>query len=213
MNLDLLRRWPIVARTSGSQQSRGRVRTRDPERKTRILVAAADLVARRGFHAVSMADIGAAAGITGSGVYRHFERKSAVLVALFDQCIDDLLHEEQQIVSSVSDVRAALDLLIAGQVEFVVADRELALVYYSEINNLPAEDRRRLRRKQRIYLEEWVHLVSELRGDLSDADARTLVHAAIGAIQSPLFHHAGLADNRLRVLLVDAARAIVGMTR
>lgn len=160
-----------------------------------------------------MADIGAAAGITGSGVYRHFERKSAVLVALFDQCIDDLLHEEQQIVSSVSDVRAALDLLIAGQVEFVVADRELALVYYSEINNLPAEDRRRLRRKQRIYLEEWVHLVSELRGDLSDADARTLVHAAIGAIQSPLFHHAGLADNRLRVLLVDAARAIVGMTR
>lgn len=213
MNLNLLRRWPIVAQASSGRQNRGRVRTRDPERKTRILVAAADLVARRGFHAVSMADIGAAAGITGSGVYRHFERKSAVLVALFDQCIDDLLRDEQQIVSSVSDVRAALDLLIAGQVEFVVADRELALVYYNEINNLPAEDRRRLRRKQRIYLEEWVHLVSELRGDLSDADARTLVHAAIGAIQSPLFHHAGLDDNRLRVLLTDAARAIVGMTR
>lgn len=159
-----------------------------------------------------MADIGAAAGITGSGVYRHFERKSAVLVALFDQCIDDLLHDEQQIITSVSDLREALDQLIAGQVEFVVADRELARVYYSEINNLPDQDRRRLRRKQRIYLEEWVHLVSELRTGLSDADARTLVHAMIGAIQSPLFHNAGLNGERQRALLIGAARAIAGIT-
>jgi len=35
------------------------------------LAAAADLVVRKGFHAVAIAQIGAAAGITGSGVYRH----------------------------------------------------------------------------------------------------------------------------------------------
>ena len=104
-----------------------------------------------------------------------------------------------------------MDQLIAGQVEFVVGDRELAQVYYNEINNLPAEDRRRLRRKQRLYLEEWVHLVSELRGDLSDADARAVVHAAVGAIQSTLFHNAGLVEDRLRELLTQAARAVVGI--
>ena len=59
------------------------VRTRDPARKERILAAAADLVASSGYHAVSMADIGAAAGITGSGIYRHFASKSALLVALW----------------------------------------------------------------------------------------------------------------------------------
>ena len=136
------------------------------------MVAAADLVAHRGFHAVTVAEIGAAAGITGSGVYRHFEGKSAVLVALFDRIIDDLLRDEAEILASGTDLSAALDRLIAGQVEFVVGDRELAQVYYSEINNPPDDDRRRLRRKQRLYLEEWVHLISELRGDLSDADAR-----------------------------------------
>jgi AcrR family transcriptional regulator len=175
------------------------------------LVAAADLVARKGFHAVSVAEIGAAAGITGSGVYRHFEGKSAVLVALFDRIIDDLLRDEAEILASGTDLSAALDQLIAGQAEFVVGDRELAQVYYSEINNLPDEDRRRLRRKQRLYLEEWVHLISELRGDLSDADARTIVHAAVGAIQSPLFHNTGLATDRLRELLTEAARAILGI--
>ena len=189
----------------------GHVRTRDPERRSRILEAAADLVGRKGFHAVSIAEIGAAAGITGSGVYRHFDSKSAVLVALFDRVIDDLLREEQEILATTSDLGQALDLLIAGQVEFVVGDRQLAQVYYNEINNLPEEDRRRLRRKQRLYLEEWVHLVIELRGDVSDSDARAVVHAVIGAIQSPLFHNTGLAEDRLRALLTRAARAILGI--
>jgi AcrR family transcriptional regulator len=175
------------------------------------MAAAADLVARKGYHAVSMAELGSAAGITGSGVYRHFDSKSAVLVALFDRVIDDLLRDEQQILDTTNDLAQALDRLIAGQVEFVVSDRELARVYYNEINNVPDEDRRRLRRKQRLYLEEWVHLVDELRDDLSDADARTAVHAAIGAIQSTLFHGVGLAEDRLRALLTDAARAVLGI--
>jgi AcrR family transcriptional regulator len=169
------------------------------------------LVARKGFHAASIAEIGAAAGITGSGVYRHFDSKSAVLVSLFDQIIDELLRDEQVVLGSTSELSAALDLLIAGQVEFVVGDRELAQVYYNEINNLPQEDRRRLRRKQRLYLEEWVHLVSELREDLTDNDARAVVHAVIGAIQSPLFYDTGLAEDRLRVLLTETARAILGI--
>jgi AcrR family transcriptional regulator len=177
------------------------------------LSAAADLVARKGFHAVSVAEIGAAAGITGSGVYRHFDGKSAILVALFDQIIDDLLRDEQDIIGSGADLNSALGRLIAGQVEFVVGDRELAQIYYNEINSVPAEDRRRLRRKQRLYLEEWVHLVSELRGDLPDGEARTIVHAAIGAIQSPLFHNTGMVEERLRELLTEAARAVIGIGR
>jgi AcrR family transcriptional regulator len=192
-------------------EGRDPVRTRDPERKSRILAAAADLIAGKGFHAVSISDIGAASGITGSGVYRHFDSKSAVLVALFDRVIDNLLGEEKEILDTATDLDRTLDLLIAGQVEFVVGDRELAQVYYREINNLPDEDRRRLRRKQRLYLEEWVHLVDELREDLSDTDSRTVVHAVIGAIQSPLFHNTSLAEDRLRALLTDAARAILNI--
>lgn len=158
-----------------------------------------------------MSDIGHAAGITGSGIYRHFDSKSAVLVSLFDRAIDNLLMDEQSIVDSIADLRLALNRLIDGQVEFVVGDRELAQVYHNEINNLPDEDSRRLRRKQRMYIEEWVHLLDELRDDLSDADARAMVHAAIGAIQSSLFHNTGMPEDRLRQLLADAGRAVLGL--
>lgn len=188
------------------------VRTRDPARKERILAAAADLVASKGYHAVSMADIGAAAGITGSGIYRHFDSKSAVLVALFDRIIDGLLRDEETVVQGGGDLRQMLQALIAGQIEFVVADRVLAQVYHHEINNLPEEDRRRLRRKQRLYLEEWVHVLAELRDDLSDTEARATVHAAIGAIQSSLFYRSGLPEDRQRELLAAAAVAILHST-
>jgi len=186
-----------------------RRRTRDPARKERILTAAADLLAGNGFHAVGMAEIGAEAGVTGSAIYRHFGSKSAVLVALFDRVIDRLLDQAQETVRADADPADALSRLIAGQVEFVVAERHLAQVYYNEIHNLPEPDRRRLRRKQRLYLEEWVHLLTELRENLPDTEARALVHAAIGAIQSALFHNSGLPDGRLRHLLAASAEAVL----
>lgn len=186
-------------------------RTRDPARKHKILLAAADLVARNGFNSVSMAEIGAASGITGSAIYRHFDSKSAVLVELFDSAIDRLLDEASRTVGSGMSLESALRELVDGQIEFVVGKRELAQVYHNEIHNLPEDDRRRLRRKQRLYIEEWVHLLGELRTDLDDGETRAVVHAAIGAIQSSLFHSVGLSEVRLRRILADAATAVLGL--
>jgi AcrR family transcriptional regulator len=187
------------------------VRTRDPARKQRILIAAADLVARHGYHAVGMADIGAAAGVTGPAVYRHFGSKSAVLVALFDRVIDSLLDNASRIVDEADDVSVALALLVRDQVTFAIDDREVLQVYMKEINNLPEEDRRRLRRKQRVYLEEWVHVLGELRPELGDAEARALVHAAVGVIQSVLNYQSGLPGERLAELVTGAAHAALGV--
>jgi AcrR family transcriptional regulator len=188
---------------------RGAGLARGPARRERILSAAAGLLAQRGYHAVSISEIGAAAGVTGPAIYRHFDGKPAVLVALFDRVIDRLLASAASIVAAADDERDALARLVAGQVEFVLTDRELLRVYHSEINNLPAEDRRRLRRKQRLYLEEWVHVLGELRGDLPDNEVRTIVHAAIGSIQSALFYDSGLSPDRLGPVLTAGAHAIL----
>ncbi len=193
-------------------QKESSIRTRDPARKEKILEAAAELVSRSGFHAVSMADIGLEAGITGSAIYRHFGSKSAILVALFDRVIDNLLQEEKRTLEESSDLEVALNSLIKGQVEFVVRDRAIAQVYHNEIRNLPDNDQVRLRRKQRLYVEEWVHLLREVRNGLDDVTARTLAHAAIGAIQSTLFHNVGLPEDRLREILTTAASAVLDLS-
>lgn len=184
-------------------------RTRDPRRKAKILDAAASLLAGNGFHSVSMADIGERAGITGSAIYRHFESKAAILVELFEQVIDNLLEEGRAIVERTTDLRQALALLIEGQVEFVVARRSLAQVYHSEIHNLPQEDQVRLRRKQRLYIEEWVHVLGEMNPTEDEAVTRTLANTAIGAIQSALFHQVSIPEEELRSILRQSAECIV----
>ena len=187
------------------------VRTRDPDRRVRILRAAEALLAERGFHGVSMAEIGAGAGIVGSGLYRHFDSKSAVLVALFDDVMDRLLQTPSAAAAGDRDVREVLADLVRGQVLFAVDDRALLQLYQREAHSLPEADRRRLRRLQRHYVEEWVHTLVELRPDLGDSVARALVHAAIGAVQSVADYDAGLPRDEVVALLTRTTYACLGV--
>src|SRR5919201_5548724 len=176
-------------------------RRRDPDRKERILKAAAALGARHGFDAISMADIGAEAGIVGSGVYRHFDSKTAILVAMADRVMDRLMARAAEIIAAGLDERESLSLLVRDHIDVALTDRDALAVYHREVRTLPEDERRRLSRSQRHYIEEWVHLLAPLRPDLADGEVRLAVHAAIGAIQSTLFFRSGLAGERLTELL------------
>jgi AcrR family transcriptional regulator len=57
-------------------------RTDAPTRREQILKEAARLFAERGFHGVGVDEIGAAVGISGPGLYRHFAGKDAMLAEL-----------------------------------------------------------------------------------------------------------------------------------
>jgi AcrR family transcriptional regulator len=186
-------------------------RRRDPERRARILSAAAELAARRGFHTIGMADIGAEAGIVGSGVYRHFENKTAILLALLDNVMNRLQEGASEIVHHAMDDQAALSALVRDHIKVAIEDRAVLAVYHREALWLPEVQLRRLRRAQRLYLEEWVHALAPLRPDLGDAEARVAVHAAVGAIHSTLFFRPGLDPERLATLLDSLAHGCLGV--
>ncbi|MCW2813076.1 MAG: TetR family transcriptional regulator [Nocardioides sp.] len=187
------------------------VRTRDPERRSRIIEAVADLIVDHGYQGVSMADVGQRVGISAAAIYRHFPSKGALLVAVFDRAIDQLLEEERRTRQRLADPGDALAALVARQIDFVVDDREFARIYHGEADQLPEEDRLRLRRKQRAYLHEWETVLLELRPALTPAEARTVVHSAIGAIQAPLFHRLETSPDRLKRLLTEMAHAVLGV--
>jgi AcrR family transcriptional regulator len=48
-------------------------------RREQLVTAAARLFAERGFHGVTIEELGAAVGISGPGFYKHFASKDAVL--------------------------------------------------------------------------------------------------------------------------------------
>lgn len=180
-------------------------RIRDPERRERILAAAADLIARRGYMSVSLSDIGAAAGIVGSGIYRHFDGKNAILVELFDRVVDRLVADAEDLLRTVDEPQSALASLVRGQVEFTLSERALCEVYLQEARNLPQKDLRRLKWKQRHYVDLWLELLRAVLPELSAGEAQVRVHGAISTVHSVLRYHARLEGAELASELERAA--------
>lgn len=182
-------------------------RVRDPERGAKILESAVELFATRGFHAVGMSEIGQAAGIVGSGIYRHFDSKYAVLVALLDDVMARLLSSADDIVAAHTDSASTMHKLVGTQIDFCLDNRRHVQLYRQEIDALQPDDLRRLRRMQRRYNEEWIATLLELRPDLDDARARVLVHAAIGAIQSTVTYDSGQSRDEQTHCLMAVAQS------
>src|SRR4051812_50125459 len=62
-----------------------------PSRREQILRAAAQLFAERGSRAVGVDDVGAAVGVTGPAIYRHFASKDAMLAEMLLRISEHLL--------------------------------------------------------------------------------------------------------------------------
>jgi AcrR family transcriptional regulator len=162
----------------------GERQARRASRRTEILAAAAVLFARRGFHGVSIDDIGAAVGMSGPALYRHFSGKEAVLSEMLVDISQRLLAEGSRRVISAPDAAAALDALLRWHIDFALTQPELITVQDRELGNVPEPARRQIRRLQRLYVEEWVTVLSELFPGAAQARLRTAVHAMFGLLNS-----------------------------
>lgn len=153
-------------------------------RRAQILAVAAQLFARRGFHGVSIADLGAAVGISGPALYRHFPGKEALLTELLVGISERLLAGADRIVADAVDPRAALAELVAFQAEFAGREPELIVVQDRDLASLPETARRRVRRLQRTYVEIWVATLRRVHPTLTAEEARTAAHGAFGLLNS-----------------------------
>ncbi len=180
---------------------------RRPSRREEILDAVAPLFARHGFHGVSIEDLGGAAGMSGPALYRHFPSKEQMLAQMLLRISERLLDEGSRRVSSAADASSALDALLRWHIEFSLEHPALITVHDSELGNVPAAERRRVRRLQRRYVEEWVTVLSELLPEVSQQRLRAATHAMFGLLNSTP-HSAGELDSHAMAdLLYRMARA------
>ncbi|MDJ0395383.1 TetR/AcrR family transcriptional regulator [Rhodococcus sp. G-MC3] len=137
---------------------------------------------RHGYHSVSIEDIGAAAGINASSVYRHFASKADLLAAAFHRASDGLTVALDEALARSRTPEEAVETLVYLYVELSFERSELMAVYFAEIGNLPKDQRSTLRNLQRLNIEKWAQLVSDARPEIGAMQARFLVHAALGLV-------------------------------
>jgi AcrR family transcriptional regulator len=159
-------------------------RKRRPFRRDQILEAAIKLFHERGYHATGMDDIGAAAGITGPGIYRHFRSKEDILETALHQAGDRVMSRVAEVVDSSDSPREVLELLVENFVDGLVAHPELAAVLLSERRVLPDATRSKFDKAEHDHLHEWVVALEALRPELSRSEARFVVQSTAGMIAS-----------------------------
>ncbi|MFD6068860.1 MULTISPECIES: TetR/AcrR family transcriptional regulator [Amycolatopsis] len=150
----------------------------EPSRREQILAAATELFGQRGFRSVSMEEIGAAAGIAGPSVYRHFPSKAALMVAIGHRAADRLALAAERALRT-GDERDALRRLAASYVHTLLHTPELLVSFSGSPMELPERDKADLIRVQRDYVARWIALVSEVRPELSLREVKITVHAAL----------------------------------
>ena len=153
-------------------------------RQHELMTVAARLFARRGYHAVGINDISGELGLSGPAFYRHYPSKEAVLVAVLDDAITTHLEEVVALVRSINDPRECLTAVVDNHVQFVLQQTANIQTWRTEFRSLPRPDRHRLRYLQRLYTEEWVRTLRQLRPELSVEETRTICQGAIALIQS-----------------------------
>ena len=179
---------PTAPRTTARSRAKA-------DRRATLLAEAARLFARSGFDGVSMEDLGAAAGISGPAVYRHFASKQAVLAALL--------------------VAAALRGLVAFHTAFALAQPDVIRVQDRDLDALAEADRRTVRGLQRAYVEAWVAVLARLDPDAPVGELRLRTQAMFGLLNSTPYsaqgHGArGVPRGRVRALLETMALAALG---
>src|SRR5690348_11090356 len=98
------------------------------DRRDALLAAAAELFSGRGYAGVTLEELGAAAGVSGPAVYRHFPGKASVLAALLLEASEGLLDGGRTTVAEATDDDAALRALIGFHVDFAIANAEVIRV-------------------------------------------------------------------------------------
>jgi AcrR family transcriptional regulator len=179
-----------------------------PSRRDEILRAAAQLFAERGSRAVGVDDVGAAVGVTGPAIYRHFASKDAMLAEMLVRISETLLAGGTDRVADVADDPATqLRALIAFHVDFALDNPALITVQDRDLGSLPERDAAQVRRLQRRYVEVWVDVLARLLPRLDPALCRARAHAVFGLINSTPHSAGRLSRPAMAALLEDMAWA------
>lgn len=165
--------------TPGNRRSRLK-----SDRRTQLLAAAERLFAARGFLAVRLEDIGAAAGVSGPAIYRHFPNKEALLVELLVGISTRLLAGANDVAARECSAADVLDGLVDFHLDFTLGEPDLIRIQDRDLAQLPAAALRQVRSAQRQYVEVWVGVLRQVHTELAETDARLMAHAVFGLLNS-----------------------------
>lgn len=175
---------PGAALANTPRRTRRSARTRE-----RILQAATEVFARRGFHGARVADIAELAGIAYGLVYHHFRNKDEILAAIFSERWSQYVRYVDEVALSDQTFREQIGQLVHFWVETWRQDPHLMTVMINEISRsyefIEAHDVGTVL----VAFDAVERLIvrAQQRGEVrDDADAKLVTYAILGMAEMVL---------------------------
>jgi AcrR family transcriptional regulator len=140
-----------------------------------VVRAAGRLFADRGYHGTSMRDLGKELGLLGSSLYSHVSSKQDLLVEVVEEGARLFEESAEKAIATEGTASDRLVALIAGHVDVVVDNIEVARTFLNEARMLDASHRARIVDARDHYEEVFRSVIREGIEDgsfLGDSDPK-----------------------------------------
>jgi AcrR family transcriptional regulator len=158
-------------------------------RRRDVIEAAGRLFAEKGYHGTSMRDLGRELGLLGSSLYSHVESKQDLLVEVVEE--GARLFEDSAATALGTPGRSIdrLRSLIAGHVDVILDNLDVARTFLNEARVLDADHRERVLEARDHYEEAFRSVIREgvedgsFRSDIDPKTAAILILSMLNAIE------------------------------
>ncbi|GAB2732231.1 TetR/AcrR family transcriptional regulator [Kitasatospora kifunensis] len=182
-----------------------------PGRREELLAAAVRLFDEHGFDNVSTDRLGAAVGIAGPSLYKHFPAKGDLLAAALVRCRERLGQEVVAVLLAAGEQEERLELGLRAYVAFARRHRHYLGAMVSETERLAEPDRKAALDFRRDFLRIWVELLREVRPDYDKVEARIRVHAMFALVNDGVRNSSPAMGGQLAPRLDQLAGTLLGL--
>ena len=170
------------------ESGKSRELTNREQKRQRILRAAIDVFASKGYFSARMTDVAEAAEVADGTLYLYFEGKEHLLMSIFDSVLGRFIERLDEEIERMDDPTEKLSIMIRLHLETLGRDHALAHVLQIETRH----SRRFMSLFTRGKLGEYLNRVRDIivegqesgvfRGDISPGLATNLVFGAVDEI-------------------------------
>jgi AcrR family transcriptional regulator len=119
--------------------------------KETILSVAVDLFFEKGYFATSISGIAAGCGIQKASIYYHYSNKEAILFAIMDRTMQQLVNHLEESLTGVTDVEARVRAAVRSHVEFHLRHQKETFIASSELRGLTGSQYRAIVARRDTY--------------------------------------------------------------
>lgn len=141
-----------------------------PNGRDRLLSAAAQLFATRGFQATALRDLAQHLGLHAGSLYNHIENKQALLFELIESALYDVVFRTAHRMARAKNASERLHGFIQTFVDFHVDQPHKLALITREFVNLNAEQRDQVSQLQDRYVALLSAIISETHGEQCPVD-------------------------------------------